>query len=115
MLDPVLHVENENFCPVTRHMCLIAGAHYQEELTLTAVGELLGMNAKYIGRVFLQDTGMRFSHYLTGCRMLAARKLIESTTDKIATIAFDVGYTQTNNFYVDFRQYFGCSPSSFRV
>lgn len=72
------------------------------------------MSSKYIGRVFLRDTGMKFSEYLMAYRMMEARKLVVSTTEKISNIASMVGYAQLNNFYTHFRSYFGVSPSVMR-
>ena len=72
------------------------------------------MSSKYIGRVFLRDTGMKFSEYLMAYRMMEARKLIVSTTEKISNIANMVGYAQLNNFYIHFKNYFGVSPSVMR-
>ena len=72
------------------------------------------MSSKYIGRIFLQDTGMKYSEYLMAYRMLEAKRLIINTREKISVIAGMVGYTQLNNFYTQFRNYFGVSPSSLR-
>jgi len=46
--------------------------------------------------------------------MLEARRLIITTGEKISVIAGLVGYSQLNNFYIHFRNYFGVSPSSLR-
>ena len=72
------------------------------------------MSSKYIGRVFLRDTGLRFTEYLMAYRMLEARRLIVGTQEKISVIAGMVGYTQLNNFYIHFKNYFNASPSSLR-
>ena len=72
------------------------------------------MSSKYIGRIFLKDTGLKFSEYLMVYRMLMARNLIVSTKEKISVIAASVGYSQINNFYVHFKNYFNVSPSSLR-
>ena len=47
-------------------------------------------------------------------RMLEAKRLIVNTREKISVIAGMVGYSQLNNFYTQFRDYFGVSPSSLR-
>ena len=72
------------------------------------------MSSKYIGRIFLRDTGLKFSEYLMVYRMLMARNLIVNTKEKISAIASSVGYSQLNNFYVHFKSYFNVSPSSLR-
>ncbi len=72
------------------------------------------MSSKYIGRVFLKETGMKFSEYLMSYRMLEAKKRIIHTREKISVIAASVGYVQMNNFYIHFKNYFGVSPSALR-
>jgi AraC-like DNA-binding protein len=57
---------------------------------------------------------MKYSDYLMAYRMLEAKRLIINTREKISVIAGMVGYTQLNNFYTQFRNYFGVSPSSLR-
>ena len=45
--------------------------------------------------------------------MIQARKLIENTQEKISVIANMVGYSQLNNFYVHFKNYYNISPVPF--
>lgn len=113
-VDPVLRAEYAGFSKITNKIIMIVKSEYRNSLSLVGIGEMFCMNSKYIGRIFLQDTGMKFSEYLTAYRMVQARKLIESTGDKIVVIAGKVGYTQLNNFYVHFKEYYGFSPTSLR-
>ncbi len=76
--------------------------------------KITNMSSKYIGRIFLKDTGIKFSEYLTAYRMIQARRLIENTQEKISVIANMVGYSQLNNFYVHFKNYYNISPSTLR-
>ena len=46
--------------------------------------------------------------------MIQARRLIENTQEKISVIANMVGYSQLNNFYVHFKNYYNISPSTLR-
>lgn len=112
--DPVCGLPYTRFSNITNKLILMVKADYRSNLTLTGVAESLNMSSKYIGRVFLQETGVKFSWYLTAYRMLRAKRLIESTQDKISVIAASVGYTQVNNFYVHFKAYFNQSPSEIR-
>ena len=57
---------------------------------------------------------MKFSEYRMAYRMVQAKRLIETTGDKIIVIAGQVGYTQLNNFYVHFKEYYGFSPTALR-
>ena len=114
VVDPVLQVEYSSLSKITNKILLLVRSDYRRSLSLTAIAEDFRMSSKYIGRVFLKDTGMRFTEYLMAYRMLEARKLIQGTNEKISVIAAMVGYSQLNNFYTHFRNYFGVSPSSLR-
>lgn len=113
-LDPVLGVEYSKFSKITNKIILIVKSNYRSSQSLTNIAEIFNMSSKYIGRIFLKDTGIKFSEYLTAYRMIEARKLIENTQEKISVIANMVGYSQLNNFYVHFKNYYNLSPSTLR-
>lgn len=112
--DPVLGVSCQSFSKLTNRILLAVRADFRSSLSLTAIAQSMEMSSKYIGRVFLRETGLRFTEYLTAYRMLEARRLIVNTGEKVSVIAGMVGYPQLNNFYTHFRQYFGVSPSAMR-
>jgi AraC-like DNA-binding protein len=113
-VDPVLHVPYSSLSKITNKIILIVRTDCRQSLTLTGIAERMHMSSKYIGRIFLKDTGIKFSEYLMAYRMLEARRLIINTQEKISVIAGMVGYAQLNNFYIHFRSYFGVSPSALR-
>lgn len=76
---------------------------------------MFNMSSKYIGRVFLKDTGLKFTEYLMVYRMYTAKRLIETTRERISDIVVKVGYSQPNNFYVHFNRLFGYSPNALRA
>ena len=113
-VDPVLQVESGTLSRINTKIIMIVKGNYRNSLSLVGIGDMFCMSSKYIGRIFLQDTGMKFSEYLMAYRMVQAKRLIESTGDKIVVIAAQVGYTQLNNFYVHFKEYYGFSPKALR-
>ena len=113
-VDPVLHTEYGKLSRITNKIILIIKSNYRRGLSLTGIAETLNMSSKYIGRIFLQDTGMKFSAYLTAYRMIQAKRLIENSQEKISVVASMVGYSQLNNFYVHFKSYFHTSPGALR-
>jgi YesN/AraC family two-component response regulator len=112
--DPVLHVDPEELSRITLKILQAVRKDYWHSLSLTAIAKQHKMSGKYMGRVFLKDTGMRFTDYLLAFRMQEARRLILTTGEKISVVAGMVGYSQLNNFYTHFHQYYGISPSSLR-
>jgi YesN/AraC family two-component response regulator len=113
-IDPVLQREYSEFSRITNKILLMVHNDYASSLSLTTIAAQFNMSNKYIGRIFLKDTGMRFTEYLMAYRMLEARRLIMTTPEKISVIAGLVGYSQLNNFYIHFRSYFGISPGAMR-
>lgn len=113
-IDPVLQIPYTTLSKITNKIILIVKNGYRNPQTLTDIADSLHMSSKYIGRVFLKDTGIKFSEYLMAYRMLEARKLILTTQEKISVIASMVGYVQQNNFYTHFKNYFGVSPNALR-
>lgn len=110
-----LHLDAARLSPLTRRILAAARSGLDDPpVSLMAIAEALHMNSKYLGRVFLRDTGMKFSEYQFVCRMEQARQLIVQTREKISVIASAVGYSQLNRFYVHFRTYFGFSPGALR-
>lgn len=113
-IDPVLQVPYTALSKITNKIILVVKNGYRNPQTLTDIADSFHMSSKYIGRVFLRDTGIKFSEYLMAYRMLEAKKLILTTQEKISVIANMVGYVQQNNFYIHFKNYFGVSPSALR-
>ena len=112
--DPVLNKEYTCFSRITNKIILFVQSNYHHSPSLTSIAESFNMSSKYIGRIFLKDTGIKYTDYLMAYRMLEAKRLIINTREKISVIAGMVGYSQLNNFYTQFRNYFGISPSSLR-
>lgn len=113
--DPILGVDHRSLSPLTNKILLMARSGLEHPpVTLTSIAEGLHMNSKYLGQVFLRETGMKLSEYMTACRMERARRLITGTQEKISVIANTVGYSQLNRFYIHFKKYFGVSPGALR-
>lgn len=113
-LDPVVNRPYKGFSNITNKMILMVKNDYGANLSLTSISEKFNMSSKYIGRVFLNDTGLKFSEYLMVYRMQTARYMVENTREKISFIISQVGYSQQNNFYVHFKRIFGVSPGDLR-
>lgn len=113
-LDPVLKVPYSSLSKITNKIILVVKTDYRSSLSLTSIADSFHMSGKYIGRIFLKDTGMKFSDYLMAYRMLEAKRLILNTQEKISVIANMVGYIQLNHFYIHFKNHFGFSPGMLR-
>ncbi len=113
-IDPVLGMPYTTLSNLTCKVLLIVKAEYGGNLNLSVIAEKFKMNSNYLGHIFLKETRLKFSEYLMAYRMLQAKKLIESTDDKIYFIAKRVGYENSNYFYAHFRSFFNQSPTDLR-
>lgn len=91
-----------------------ADAFYNKEITVTSIANLYGINKKYAGRVFKNNTGMSFSEYLNTPRINAAKNLLITTKAAIIDISLEVGYNGTSYFNRVFKNLTGCSPNEYR-
>ncbi|GJM68592.1 putative transcriptional regulatory protein YesN [Paenibacillus macerans] len=78
--------------------------------------EILYMNPDYLGKLFKQETGQRFSTYLTKLRIEKAVEHIAKMDDvKVGTLAEIVGFGDNPQYFSQvFKKYTGCTPSEYR-
>jgi len=89
-------------------------AHFREEIRLTALADQIGMSPSAFSRFFSQRTGKSLTDYLLDMRIgFATRRLID-TTDTIAEICYDSGFSTLSNFNRIFKERKGCTPREFR-
>lgn len=112
--DPVLDVPYDSLSKLINRILLMVKAEYAHNINLKSLAERFRMNGTYLGQLFLKETSMKFSEYLMAYRMLRASELIQTTNEKISTIAREVGYPNLNYFYTHFSAYFDKSPSDLR-
>lgn len=82
---------------------------------LSEFADWLGVNASYLGRVFREQTGVRFVEYLTRKRVEHAAELLKTTNMAVKDIARTVGYANSVYFIRIFRQHVGTTPGEYRT
>lgn len=83
-------------------------------LSLYTVSSVIGFSPNHFSTVFSQETGETFIEYLTKCRMAEAKKLMCNPDNKVADIAFEVGYSDSHYFSYVFKKKTGMSPKEYR-
>lgn len=86
----------------------------QEDVSLTRIGEHVYLHPVYLSRLYKKETGESLSSYITRTRMEKAARLLTSTNKKVTDIANEVGYQKTQYFIHIFKEYYDCTPQSFR-
>lgn len=99
---------------VTNKIIKITNAEYNNGINLKKISKMIDLNSAYLGRVFLKETGIKYSEYLMLYRLHKAKNMIIMSSENISEIANKVGYTNSNYFYIHFNKTFGISPSDFR-
>jgi two-component system, response regulator YesN len=87
------------------------------ELSLKMVAsEMLYMNPDYLGKLFKQETGQRFSAYLTKLRIeKAVEHILECDDVKVVALAEMIGFGDNPQYFSQvFKKYTGYSPSEYR-
>lgn len=89
-------------------------AHFQEDISLSQIGELVFMNPYYFSVYFKKNTGKNFKNYLREVRMEKALKLLMESDITTQELAKAVGYKDYKAFVGKFREAYGESPVSYR-
>ncbi|WP_027094186.1 response regulator [Cohnella thermotolerans] len=78
-------------------------------------GEMLYMNADYLGKLFKKETGEKFSNYVMKLRMKQATKLLAEEPDiKIFELAERLGFGDNPQYFSQvFKKQIGCTPSEY--
>ena len=102
---------------IERMKALIEENLSEEELSLKWIAKNhLFMNEEYLGKLFIQYTGMRFSAYVTKVRLAEAKRLLEKEPGiKITELSKRVGFGRNSAYFSTvFKNETGMSPSEFR-
>lgn len=89
----------------------------KKELSLRWLAKkLLYMNEDYLGKLFRQETGERFSEYVSRRRVEKAKELLAADPNlRVYEVAERVGFGDNPQYFSQvFRKYAGCSPTEYR-
>jgi AraC-like DNA-binding protein len=75
----------------------------------------LGLSRSHFDRKFREQVGQAPNQFLVTCRMIHARRLIESTQLRIGEIARSLGYRDIYFFSRQFKDHYGSSPRHYRM
>lgn len=93
-------------------------AYYlRPNITLPEVARKVGCCRTYISNYINNELGCSFSDYINRMRIAHAQKLMlqydhSSSESKISVIALEVGFTNEQSFYRNFRKFTGMTPNA---
>ena len=89
--------------------------HYFMPVHVQDAADYAGINRSYLYTLFLAETGMSPSEYLTRYRLTRAAQLLRLTSYPIERIALSCGYQDPVVFTKAFRKEYGVTPRRFRL
>ena len=96
---------------ITRHI----NTHYLEIVTLRQIAEAVGLNHRYMMRLFQSHSAMSVWEYVVRLRVSHAQRLLITTNQKITDIAMESGFGSVAPFYAAFEKFGGGkTPTAFR-
>ena len=91
---------------------IIDNAH--EDISLDMIGREVGLSPIYISKLFKEQLGINYIHFLTECRIDKAKKLMRDPSKSLKEITFEVGYHDPNYFSKVFKKICHTSPKEYR-
>jgi AraC family transcriptional regulator, arabinose operon regulatory protein len=89
-------------------------ANVSTRISLADLAGMAGLSVSHYSALFRRATGYGALEYQTRLRMGTARELLDTTDRPIASIAAQVGYTDSLYFSRQFRRIHGTSPTEYR-
>ena len=87
--------------------------HYNENITLNEISNLVGVSVQYFSKLFKDEVGCNFVDWLNSLRINRAKELMTTTQMSIKEVGFHVGYNDPNYFSRIFKRYEGIAPTEF--
>lgn len=88
--------------------------HYREEISVSAISDIVHFNYSYFCRLFKKATGRSYIEYLNYVRISIAEELLRTTNLPITAILEQTGYTSLSYFNRVFKHLKGVSPAVYR-
>lgn len=116
-----LILKTSDFRPDTNEHWLIkelkayVKGNFRSSIKLKDVATLYGFNEKYLGRLFLRETGNSFTKYVNSVRLKQTEEELKATDKSIIDISLDAGFENVTYFNRLFKQKHGITPRQFRA
>lgn len=88
--------------------------HFSEALGIDVLANHVGLSASHLHAQFRQFVAMTPHQYVIRRRMQSARHRLATTMAPVKSIAFEVGYANTESFCRAFKQHFKTTAAAYR-
>ncbi|MCI2255765.1 response regulator [Domibacillus sp. PGB-M46] len=93
--------------------CTYIAEHYDRDITLHEVADIVGLNPNYLSLLFKEEMGTTYIKYLTELRMEKAKLMLQDG-HRVMKVGEKVGYCTYRHFSHLFKKYVGVSPGQFK-
>ncbi|ONI89748.1 hypothetical protein ALI22I_14765 [Saccharothrix sp. ALI-22-I] len=97
-----------------REAILAIKSRYAEPMTLDELASSVFVSRYHFCRIFGKATGVTPGRYLAAVRMFEAKRLLLTTSLRVADIVCSVGYSSTGTFTTRFTSTVGLTPTQYR-
>jgi AraC-like DNA-binding protein len=107
----------KRFTPANRRIGILHEylmGHYQEEVDLKKMADLVSMAEGSLCRFFKQSTGMTLFDYLNRIKVEFACRLLMDAELTVMEVCLDSGFNNLSHFNKQFRKITGMPPSEYR-
>ncbi|WP_239457239.1 helix-turn-helix transcriptional regulator [Planococcus versutus] len=89
--------------------------NHSKSLSLEQLANQFQLTKYELARLFKQVTGISPLQYIIWCRIMTAKRLLQTTQLSIALVAKKVGYKSATQFQAAFKKTTGVTPRSYRI
>ena len=89
--------------------------HFSEEIKLSTLAKITGMNENYFCRFFYSLTQKTPISYVTHYRIEQAANMLLATSQTVTEVAFRCGFNDVGYFIKTFKKIKGCTPKQFQM
>lgn len=114
IFDKILEQKNNTNAYFVEQVQTYLAQHLKENITLSDLGDILGINYTSLSNLYSSATGQTIIEYLTLLRVSLAKELLLNTNKKIYEISAETGFMDTKYFIKRFRQIVGITPKEYR-
>ena len=89
--------------------------NYEKKLHINEIAAMVNLNGRSFLRRFKKATSNTPLEYVQRVKIEAAKKRLESTTNTILEVMYNIGYNDEKAFRSTFKKYTGISPKEYRM
>lgn len=93
---------------------IVKEKYTQPEFNVNKLGQILHMSSTYLGRIYMEQTGVKLVDYIARQRLDKACELLLNTKKSVKEIAEAIGYSDANYFTKVFQRKMQMKPLDYR-